>query len=198
MKVKLFNAKQMAPLLVLFSLLPVASLAQTCNQTALIVTPTSRFVDNSDGVVIDTKTNLMWQKCVDGKNGATCENGSVPIYSWQQALQRVENLNTSTGLNGYVDWRLPNAKELLSIMERSCMSPTINLEVFPNVGYDSSDLWSSTPYIANYYADPSYSDNKALVVGFSGLGGITDYAKNALRPIRLVRTMTPNPIIGEN
>jgi len=56
-------------------------------------TPT--FVDNGDGTVTDTCTNLMWQKEGESK-------------TWQEAMDYTEGLT----LAGYTDWRLPNIKEL--------------------------------------------------------------------------------------
>ncbi|MFZ1386584.1 MAG: DUF1566 domain-containing protein [Thiolinea sp.] len=191
MKLKLFGKKQLTGLLLACSLLPTIVDAQICNPSALVTTPSTRFIDNNDGVIIDTKTNLMWQKCTDGQSGDNCSTGSATSYSWQQALQRVDNLNNTSGFSNYVDWRLPNAKELLSLMERSCIEPAINLQVFPNINGSNSDLWSSTPYL-----QAPNSNERALVAGFSGLGGIIDTMKIYNRAIRLVRNATPTPNIG--
>ncbi|MFP4460147.1 MAG: DUF1566 domain-containing protein [Candidatus Zixiibacteriota bacterium] len=60
------------------------------------------FADLGDGTIIDSSTGLMWQK------GHTDE-----AISWQDALEYAENLT----LAGYTDWRLPNAKELQSILD---------------------------------------------------------------------------------
>jgi len=59
------------------------------------------FVDNNDGTITDKATGLMWQKADDGVS-----------RDWENALLYAENLN----LAGYSDWRLPNAKELQSIV----------------------------------------------------------------------------------
>lgn len=64
----------------------------------------NRFVDNKDGTVTDEATGLMWQKADSGKGMA-----------WQDALAYAENLT----LAGHDDWRLPNAKELQSIVDYS-------------------------------------------------------------------------------
>jgi hypothetical protein len=62
----------------------------------------NRFVDNKDGTVSDLATGLMWAKADGGK----------PTH-WQQALAYCEGLE----LTGHDDWRLPNAKELQSIVD---------------------------------------------------------------------------------
>ncbi len=60
------------------------------------------FVDNGDGTITDRATGLMWQQADDGR-----------ARNWQEALACAEDLD----LAGYTDWRLPNAKELQSIVE---------------------------------------------------------------------------------
>lgn len=60
------------------------------------------FIDNGDGTVTDRTTALMWMK-EDSKKG----------MSWEEALAYCESLE----LAGYTDWRLPNAKELQSIVD---------------------------------------------------------------------------------
>lgn len=62
------------------------------------------FIDNGDSTVSDLATGLMWQKADDGI-----------ARDWQESLEYAENLN----LGPYDDWRLPNAKELQSIVDYS-------------------------------------------------------------------------------
>jgi len=63
------------------------------------------FVDNVDGTITDTATGLMWPK-VDSGVG----------MDWEDALAWVQQKNEENYL-GYNDWRLPNAKELQSIVD---------------------------------------------------------------------------------
>lgn len=65
---------------------------------------TNKFVDNGDGTISDLATGLMWMK-EDSKAGMT----------WKDALHYADTLNYA----GYSDWRLPNAKELQSIVDYS-------------------------------------------------------------------------------
>ncbi|BDD11850.1 hypothetical protein FUAX_42820 (plasmid) [Fulvitalea axinellae] len=62
----------------------------------------NRFVDNGDGTVSDLATGLMWQKADDGL-----------ARNWEESLDYAENLE----LANHKDWRLPNAKELQSIVD---------------------------------------------------------------------------------
>jgi len=62
----------------------------------------NRFVDHKDGTISDLATGLMWAKADSGK----------PM-NWQEALACCEKFE----LAGHSDWRLPNAKELQSIVD---------------------------------------------------------------------------------
>ncbi|GEM_PF-1321741 len=65
------------------------------------------FSDNGDGTVTDDATGLMWMKA-----------DSASAMSWEAALEYVKTQNTANYL-GYSDWRLPNAKELQSLVDYS-------------------------------------------------------------------------------
>jgi hypothetical protein len=89
------------------------------------------FEDNDDDTVTDTATGLMWQKL------------EVETMNWQGALDYCEELD----LAGYDDWRLPNTKELQSIVDyEKSNSPYID-EIFENAV--ASAYWSSTTYAGN-------------------------------------------------
>ena len=158
------------------ALLPVIAIAQTCQTTSIpATTPTNRFTDNKNGTVSDTKTGLMWKKCSEGQSGSTCE-GSAATYNWQQALQQAQTVNNGGGFAGHSDWRVPNVKELLSIVEEQCVEPAINLTVFPNT--PNSAFWSSSP-------SAYYSDNAWYVAAANGNANGND--KGSGRYVRLVR-----------
>jgi hypothetical protein len=55
----------------------------------------------------------MWKQCAEGLSGATCQTGSAQTFTWANALAHAE---ASTFAN-YTDWRLPNVKELSSLVE---------------------------------------------------------------------------------
>ncbi len=128
----------------LLLLMASTALAQQCNTAMPRSAPDERYQNHGEDVVIDLWTGLMWQRCSLGQSGPDCA-GNATGYTWDQALQQAEAINSSGGLAGYTDWRLPNIKELLSLLERAC-SPSINLGVFPNTAADI-DYWSSSPKV---------------------------------------------------
>jgi hypothetical protein len=99
--------------------------------------PAQSFTDNADGTVTDNKTGLVWQQDEPG------------LMMWGDALSHCEDLN----LGGHDDWRLPNTKELKSLVDSSRYYPAINTAYFPNAAASaaSSSYWSST-------TDASYPD----------------------------------------
>ena len=86
--------------------------------------------DDEKDIVEELTSNLMWQDNEAAK--------SVKL-SWYEVLDYCENLS----LGGYDDWRVPNAKELFMIGDRSKRSPSIYPN-FKNVA--NSFYWSSTTY----------------------------------------------------
>ena len=131
--------------LIFFCVFSAATVHAACNNNMPASTPDSQLIDNGDGTITDLKTGLMWKQCLEGLSGTNCTEGNAKIYNWQEALQLAESANTDGGFAGYTDWRLPNVKELLSIVEHKCSSPSINLTFFHYQA--SSGVWSSSPGI---------------------------------------------------
>ena len=73
---------------------------------------TNQFVDNRDGTITDRATGLMWLKEDSGAWPEAGGNGDGTM-DWIEALNWAENLEYA----GYDDWRLPDAKELQSIVD---------------------------------------------------------------------------------
>jgi len=132
-------------ILLLTTSISVKALEQRCNDNAETSTPTGRYIRNSDGSVFDKATRLEWKKCVSGLVGSRCDKGSVGYFTWWEALTEVEVFNRESSNNS--DWRLPNIKELYSIIETACEEPSLNKSVFINHPLlpAVSKSWSSTP-----------------------------------------------------
>ena len=96
------------------------------------------------GTVTDNTTGLMWQKQND-----------LTLRTWENAISYCEGLS----LGGFTDWRLPNVKELSSLVDDSRYNPSID-PLFTSTL--SSNYWSSTTcagltpyawYVNFYYGD---------------------------------------------
>ncbi|PCI42820.1 MAG: hypothetical protein COB41_08685 [Proteobacteria bacterium] len=147
-----------------------------CVTTVTATTPTVDFVDYGNGTVTHTKTGLLWKQCSEGLSGAGCATGVVRLYNWQSALQAVQTFNAAGGFAGFTDWRIPNIKELNSIVENQCSNPAINASIFPATV--NSAYWSSSPYAG--------TATKVWLVNFGGGTDFTDI-KSGNYPVRLVR-----------
>jgi hypothetical protein len=114
------------------------------NTSIPISTPTSAFNVLADGTVRAPGTRLMWMRCPVGQtlSNSVC-TGTSSIFTWADAL----NAAKAQTFAGHNDWRLPNVKELLSIMEDRCYLPSLNADLFPIS--DFFIVWSSTPSAVN-------------------------------------------------
>lgn len=139
----------MAVMLLLVTSMRAVALDQRCNDNASTSTPTERFIRHHNGLVFDKATRLEWQTCVIGLLGADCDLGVVCYFSWGDAQVEVNAFNTNN--DGNTDWRLPDIKELYSIIETACEEPSLNKSVFPNhpLFPAISKSWSSTPSSLN-------------------------------------------------
>lgn len=88
------------------------------------------FVINSDGTVTDQNSGLIWQQQDDGIG-----------RNWQDALAYCEELV----LAQQTDWRLPNIKELQSIVDYSRHDPAIDPEFF-TLSDPEGWFWSGTTH----------------------------------------------------
>jgi hypothetical protein len=85
-----------------------------------------RYRDNGDGTVTDLNTGLMWEKKVEGSGCLRCVGDE--FYRWSIGLEDgsqksiwdwLDELNASN-FAGYSDWRMPNVRELHSIVHYGC------------------------------------------------------------------------------
>lgn len=134
--------------------LTAAAVAQTCNNMTPDDAANARYQVNGDGTVTDLQTGLMWMRCSLGQTwdgSSTNCTGSASTYTWQDALQAAQNLDQSGGFAGYTDWRLPNLRELMSVVRYHCYDPAINLTMFPATA--GAIYWSSSPLEGSYGLD---------------------------------------------
>jgi len=128
---------------------------------------TNQFVDNGDGTISDQATGLSWM-----------QTDSQSALGWGDALAYCENLTWA----GHDDWRLPNAKELFSIVDFTRApdtsntaatyslfqsTPTTNEAGQPDYGY----YWTSTTHL-----DRQMAALEAVYIAFGRALGYTNGA----------------------
>jgi hypothetical protein len=104
------------------------------------------FIDNGDGTITDVATGLMWSQRDSGEG-----------MTWEDALAWVQERNEENYL-GYSDWRLPNAKELQSLVDYTRSPDTTGSAAIDSL-FESSEIideagkkdypfyWSSTTFL---------------------------------------------------
>ncbi len=110
---------------------------------------------NAAGVVTDSTTGLQWQ------DDYSDNGGDVKSATWQSAIDYCEALS----LDGHDDWRLPNIRELNSIVDLSHVNPAIDPAFQHTV---SGYYWSSSTYEGyhdnawgvNFYSGGRYRNDK--------------------------------------
>jgi hypothetical protein len=166
------------------ALAPVPQTGQTATFTAGddgairagVALPSPRFTDNSDGTITDNLTKLIWLKNAD------CPQ--TP-RNWTTAMADVANLNTDGTMNGndcgdtsnggthQTDWRLPNIRELFSLVHfafsEPCLSNTAGtgkwVEGDPFTGFLPADPHPSTRWSSTANA---FNPDLAWMVDFDG------------------------------
>lgn len=134
----------------------------------------NEFKDNGDGTVTDAATGLMWMKVDSGAlKAGRKKDGKL---NWQEALKWAENLEYA----GHSDWRLPNVKELQSIVDytrspATTKSAAIN-PVFAATSFvaeggkkDFANYWSNTTH-----ASVSRASTASYVAFGSSFGWMRD------------------------
>jgi hypothetical protein len=159
--------------------------------------PMPRFTDHGNGTVTDHLTNLVWLK------NANCTMFTA-APTWDQAFAMISELNSSGAMNGIpcgdtsngganqTDWRLPNIREYLSLVNYAYSNlsmsnaagtgqatngdPFLNM---PNFSASNSGFWTST-------SDADFPSGAALAVGYF-FGHVVEASKTEQRPIMAVR-----------
>ena len=155
-------------ILVCFSVQPVFA---TCDTD--LTASTDHLTVYADGEIYDSDTGLIWKKCLQGFSGTSCDvEGDKTTFTWTEALGEADTT-----------WRLPNIKELQSIIELACFNPAVTSDtnIFP--GTHTTGVWSNSPMLNGPFS--GYS----LYIAFNAYGNVlpgirdTDTAYH----VRLVR-----------
>ncbi len=148
------------------------------------------YTNNEDGTITDNASGLMWLEVDLGV-----------AVDWEEALSLAENSTFA----GYDDWRLPDVKELQSIVSYDGSYPAINQEYFTCTELSENEnyyYWTSTSayfsemapeYDSAWYVAFGYTSHGAGAVRFSpkyeGSDAISEGEDNILNSVRLVRNV---------
>src|SRR5947208_8363266 len=156
------------------------------------------YTDNGNGTVTDNNTGLVWEKL--SRDGSVHDVNNT--YTWASAFTgHVATLN-STSFAGHTDWRVPNYKELVSILNLQnnlhdgvpAVSPAFNTNCTPGCTVttcsctatsNGSGLAGQPPYYWSSTTDAGSPDS-AWSVDFS-LGSVASGGKAYTFFVRAVR-----------
>jgi hypothetical protein len=145
-------------------------------------TPTSDFIDHSDGTVTHKKTGLTWKRCLEGQTwtGSAC-SGSPTYYAVDEIRYKFLGNEGGPSLPVFppqtgTGWRVPNPQELFSIIEYARSSPALNQAIFPDE--------TGKSLFVRFWSDAMGDYNLGGID--SATGGGPDEWMALLNPIRLV------------
>jgi hypothetical protein len=147
------------------------------------------YVDNGDGTLTDANTGLMWEKLDDDNAGGVHDKDD--FYLWTDAFAvKIATLNTAPCFAGHCDWRVPNIKELQSIVDYevafpgTTISPAFDTACTP--GCVSTSCSCTAPDV--YWSSSSYagSPDFAWYVFFRD-GSVLANQKSSSAYVRAVR-----------
>ncbi len=104
------------------------------------------YIDNGDDTTTDNVTDLMWQQSPDTDGDNDIDADDKLTYTAAQTY--CDNLT----LAGYDDWRLPDLKQLYSLMDFNGTDIS---------GYDGTDTTGFVPFLDTTYFDFAYGDTDA-------------------------------------
>ena len=135
--------------------------------------PDPRFTANGNGTVTDNLTGLIWLQDGNCKEFFDDDTIGVNFRPWDDALTAANNLSTGkcglTDGSAAGDWRLPNVRELQSLIDYGRAIPAYpEGNLFTNIL--SANYWSSTTnandtdfawFVSFYYGSVNHYGNKS-------------------------------------
>ncbi len=147
------------------------------------------FINNGDGTINDISTGLMWSKADSGKG-----------MDWEESLDWVQKKNEDDYL-GYDDWRLPNVKELHSIVDYTrspattdspAIDPIFDTSLIKNEGGndDYPYFWTSTTHAT------TSASNSGSYASYIAFGEALGYMNGELMDVHGAGAQRSDPKTG--
>ncbi|HYC56152.1 MAG TPA: DUF1566 domain-containing protein [Candidatus Binatia bacterium] len=140
--------------------------------------------DNGDGTITDEVTGLVWEKL--GSDGSIHEVSATFTYA-DAVTGKIAGLNAGDGFAGHDDWRIPNRRELESLVVADAHAPAVDPVFNDECEAGCSALSCSCSAADRYWTSTSYQPDasKRWVVDFD-LGEVIAAGAESLR-VRAVR-----------
>lgn len=155
-----------------------------------VASPNPRFTDNGNGTIADNLTTLIWLK------DANCPAAS---RIWTTALNDVGELNSAGTMNGnncgdtsnagsnQTDWRLPNIRELFSLVDFAFLNPAISNAAGTGNG-SGSDPFSNFQTTSLYWSSTTTAGFSSFARGVDfDFGNVNGVVKSSVLFVIAVR-----------
>jgi hypothetical protein len=149
---------------------------------------TLSYTDNGDGTITDNNTGLMWEK----KSDDGTIHDKVNFYTWANAFAvHIAGLNAGGGFAGYTDWRLPNVKELQSIVNYQNVNPSVSSAFNTGCVATCTVLTCSCTIESRYWSSSTVANSPTfawiVLFDFGSVNFVIDNGKSNGSFVRAVR-----------
>jgi hypothetical protein len=144
------------------------------------------YTDNGDGTVTDEVTGLIWEKL--SNDGTTQDLSNT--YTWYDAFNvKIAALNTAPCFAGDCHWRLPNRRELDSLVDAGRAAPAVDPAFNTGCTQGCTVTTCSCTQLGYYWSSTTYQDLPTFAWAVDGNAGIVNafgkgVVKNYVRAVR--------------
>jgi hypothetical protein len=165
---------------------------------ALQAGATLSYTDNGDGTITDNVTGLMWEKKGDNGGLHDKDNGypwsglgnQETIWDWLDDV----NAEGGTGFAGHGDWRIPNAKEMQSLVNYQNAAPMTSTPFHSGCVAGATVLTGSCTVSTAYWSSTTWRRSTGMAWGASFYEGLlTPSDKSSGLRVRAVRGGSSSP-----